>query len=165
MMKKLRWQKNKRKKYSNRSEACKNPKRFTTSKKWKRCWRRTFRLEISVHILGVNEVVRLKGKGFQQIRQRVNNLNTEKCECYDVDISEHYDIIKLLSIEWVSDFPYDTYMKEDLVSPIETLLKLMKHSELNICGQIIDYEGIPSAFVYGKKEIKLQMLLLWQLKR
>lgn len=118
-----------------------------------------------VHILGVNEVVRLKGKGFQQIRQRVNNLNTEKCECYDVDISEHYDIIKLLSIEWASDFPYDTYMKEDLVSPIETLLKLMNHSELNICGQIIDYEGIPSAFCIWEERNKVANAFAMTAKR
>lgn len=99
-----------------------------------------------VHILDVVDVVNQKGKNFQQIRQRINQLNVHKCRTKEVDVFDDCDVILNMAINWATMFPYEHYSIDDLISPTLKLLELMKDSRLSIYGQIVYYDGVPSAY-------------------
>lgn len=99
-----------------------------------------------IHILDVANVVAQKGKNFQQIRQRINQLDVHKCNTKEIDVSNDYDIILNMAINWATMFPYEHYSIDDLISPTIKLLELMKDSRLSIFGHIIYYGGVASAY-------------------
>lgn len=99
-----------------------------------------------VHILDVDSVVQLKGKGFAQIRQRLNQLLLDSCKSKLIKINDDYTIIINMVKNWIEEFPYSNYNIDDLLQPTQKLLTLMKDDTLCINGQIIYYNGVPSAY-------------------
>lgn len=104
-----------------------------------------------VYILDVNSVLSLKGKNYQQIRQRLNNFDAKLCFEKQIAIIEDRNTILDISAKWASEFPYLEYSISDLLSPTERLLTLMERSELKIEGHIIYYKGKASAFCIWEK--------------
>lgn len=99
-----------------------------------------------VHILDVEGVSFLKGKGYQQVRQRINSLNVDVCVVKPIDVHKDRNIILNMTLKWAREFPYAQYSSDDLILPTKTLLRLMENSELNIFGQIIYYNGVASSY-------------------
>lgn len=99
-----------------------------------------------VHILNIDELIQLKGKGYSQIRQRLNQLSIELCKSESIKINEDNDIIIGMVKHWIEKFPYSECSIDDLLEPTKKLLSLMKDDRLCLHGQIIYYNGIPSAY-------------------
>jgi hypothetical protein len=99
-----------------------------------------------IHILDVEAVVFLKGKGYAQIRQRINQLKTEHCTIKDIQNEVDYTIVLNMVKSWIEEFPYDEYSEEDLIQPTKMLLSIMNSKKLKICGQIIYYKEKPAAY-------------------
>lgn len=99
-----------------------------------------------IHILDVEAVVFLKGKGYAQIRQRINQLKTEQCTVKDIQNEEDHKLVLNMVNNWIEEFPYDEYSEEDLIQPTKMLLSIMNNKKLKVCGQIIYYKGKPAAY-------------------
>lgn len=99
-----------------------------------------------VYLLNTNEVSLLRGKQFQQVRQRLNNLEVSNCRIETLAIRKHMiEIISLLK-EWGMQFTYDNYSLDDLVSPSKTLLDFFNKEFFNLHGQTIYYKNKLKAF-------------------
>ena len=99
-----------------------------------------------IQILDVEKVVEHKGKSFQQLRQRLNNINLNVSQMRPLNIYEDELIIRNIAKKWVDKFPYKVYSDDDLISPTTALVNLMKSPELNIYGHIVYYCGRASAY-------------------
>lgn len=107
-----------------------------------------------VQILGTAKVSVLYGKEFQQVRQRINHLNVDKCQIECIDIKNHVNLIKEMSLDWAKDFPYDSYSPNDLISPIVKLVELMAKQTDSLFGHLIFYCGQPAAFCIWEQQKK-----------
>lgn len=105
-----------------------------------------------VHILDVAGVVERRGKNYQQIRQRLNQLDIKKCIAKEIDVEQDSDIILKMASNWAEDFPYEYYSLEDLISPTKKLLELMKEPQLSIHGHIIYFDDTPSAYCLWEEQ-------------
>lgn len=105
-----------------------------------------------VHILDVAKVVARRGKNYQQIRQRLNQLDIKKCFTKELDAVRDFDVVLKMTTNWAKAFPYGYYSTEDLISPTKKLLELMKDSRLSICGHIIYFDGTPSAYCLWEEQ-------------
>lgn len=99
-----------------------------------------------VYILDVDGVVQLKGKGYAQIRQRLNQLLLDSCKSKAIKIDDDYPIITSMVKHWAEEFPYYDYSIDDLLQPTQKLLTLMKDDRFCLNGQIIYYNDVPSAY-------------------
>lgn len=108
-----------------------------------------------VQIIDVKSVVEHIGKGYQQLRQRLNHIDQTACRAYSIDVFDDENVIRTLTNKWASEFPYKVYSGEDLLSPTEILIKFMKQSKLNIFGQIIYFGEDPAAFSIWEESKKI----------
>ena len=104
-------------------------------------------MEISCPYFGYFDgVIQLKGKGYSQIRQRLNQLLFDSCKSKPIRIDDDYAVIINMVRHWIEEFPYSEYSIDDLLQPTQILLTLMKDDRFCLNGQIIYYNGIPSAY-------------------
>lgn len=97
-------------------------------------------------ILSTNDVYNLRGKNFQQIRQRLNQLNKTILHSKDIQINK--DKTELLNVvyEWANNHNSDKYNYDDLTSPYRKLLELMSNKNLNLYGKKILLNGQIKSF-------------------
>lgn len=105
-----------------------------------------------IHILDVASVVAQKGKNFQQIRQRLNQLDVQKCITREINVVDDFDVVLKITRDWANGFPYEYYSVDDLISPTKKLLELMKDSRLSISGQVVYFNGVPSAYCLWEEQ-------------
>ena len=108
-----------------------------------------------VHVLDIEEVVGLKGKGYAQVRQRLNGLLTENCSIRGITSNEDCSIVLNMVESWIRKFPYSQYSVDDLMQPTKTLLSLMHNDRLCIHGQIVYYNNRPSAFCIWEESMTI----------
>lgn len=104
-----------------------------------------------VHLLDTTLVKGLQGKHFQQVRQRINQLDITPFHLESLDIKKHYDeILNLIKI-W-GEYHTDTnYSIEDLVYPTQTLLDLFFLKNTNLEGQLIYHHDQLKSFAIWDK--------------
>ena len=99
-----------------------------------------------IRILDVDGILSLKGKGYAQVRQRLNRFQIEHCTIHKIETFSDYNIVLNMVREWIREFPYTEYSEADLLQPTRTLLNLMNNEKLKISGQIIRYDERPVSY-------------------
>lgn len=97
-------------------------------------------------ILSTSDVYNLYGKGFQQVRQRLNQLDKTHLKTDLIQIK--HDRQELLDVVygWACQHGGENYTYDDLTGPSNALLELMKNADLRLYGQKILYKGRIKAF-------------------
>lgn len=99
-----------------------------------------------VYLLDTTLVKGLKGKYFQQVRQRLNQLDVTPFHMETLDIKKHYDEIIELTKDWGKHHTDTNYSIEDLIYPTQTLLNLFLLKNSNLTGQLIYHHNKLKSF-------------------
>lgn len=95
---------------------------------------RTLDWAFPCHILSTSLVDKMFGKHFQQVRQRINQLDTDRCIVSNIDIAnDSMDLLQLV-YSWAEAKNLQKYTINDFISPSETLLKLFQSNLFNLLG-------------------------------
>lgn len=96
-------------------------------------------------ILSTGLVDKMSGKHFQQVRQRINQLDTERCNVSKIDINDAKDLLHLV-YSWAEAKNLQRYTLNDYTSPSETLLKLFQSNLYNLLGLKIQIDNRIESF-------------------
>lgn len=94
-----------------------------------------------VYILDNRLVVKHKGKGFSQFRQRLNAVNELDLKVSDLDLSVHESEIRELVHNWALEKISSDFSYEDLVGPYNALITMLKAKALPLFGIVIFYKN------------------------
>ena len=97
-------------------------------------------------ILSTSDVYHLRGKGFQQVRQRLNQLNTADLSTGCIQIKRDRQELLDVVYDWACQYGNTGYSYDDLTGPCNALLELMQNTDLKLYGQKILFRGRIKAF-------------------
>jgi len=115
-----------------------------------------------VHLVSALEIVERDGPEFRQLRQNFNKAVREKLSAQEISTKEHIEDVKEIVRRWAEQDDKPGYSREDLMTPTESLLQLMKREiPVSISGVVVhDAEKQPIGFwIWHETEDKVAMSL------
>ncbi len=97
-------------------------------------------------ILSTSDVYNLYGKGFQQVRQRLNQLDKTHLKTDIIQIKHDWHELLDVVYDWACQHGMADYTYDDLTGPSRALLDLMQNADLKLYGQKVLYRGHIKAF-------------------
>lgn len=97
-------------------------------------------------ILSTEAVYNLRGKNFQQVRQRLNQLNKNCLKTENINLNKDRQEILNVIYNWANQYGTSKYTYDDLIEPSKFLLDLMNDKDLKLYGQKILYKGEIKSF-------------------
>jgi len=99
-----------------------------------------------VHVISPAAVLEREGSGFSNFRGHVNKAFREGMQAENIDIKKHHGDICEIVNRWASSAKKEGYSNNDLTSPTEYCLALMKEKALPLEGIITYSNGKPVGF-------------------
>lgn len=91
-----------------------------------------------VHLVSSDLIIDREGPEFRQLRQNFNKAVRQGLSAEEITTPEHIDAVKKIVRRWAAQGDKPGYTEDDLISPTESLLKLMKREiPVSISGMVV----------------------------